>query len=123
MQDPDIAPPSLSTSGEDAITRTLDVEPDTLVVGSIDEAYDTEWTASVIQSHNYSRVSYLHCVLAQSLTTFLLSRSRSNFQMSFCMPPSQYFGLSKEDYPMTGNYTSSLIQPMGGTDFRYLPLF
>ncbi|KAG8983737.1 Diphthamide biosynthesis protein 2, partial [Tulasnella sp. 427] len=53
------APPPTYTSGEDAITRSLDVvkESTPSSLAELDDAFDITWTASVIEERNYSRIA------------------------------------------------------------------
>lgn len=53
------APPPVANSGEDAITRTVDVEPELFAAASVslDEAYEVEMTLDEIAKGNYQRVS------------------------------------------------------------------
>lgn len=55
------APPPVANSGEDAITRTMDVQPDVFAGDgtqlSFEEAYEIESTLHEIQKGGYNRVS------------------------------------------------------------------
>lgn len=55
------APPSTYNSGEDAITRSLDVVKETTPssLADLENAFDIVWTASVIEERKYSRVLLL----------------------------------------------------------------
>ncbi|KAG8933846.1 Diphthamide biosynthesis protein 2 [Tulasnella sp. 418] len=48
---------AFSSSGEDAITRTLEVAPDTLSNGSIEDVYEVRRTVKDIQEGDYKRIA------------------------------------------------------------------
>ncbi|KAG9050229.1 Diphthamide biosynthesis protein 2 [Tulasnella sp. UAMH 9824] len=53
------APPSTYNSGEDAITRSLDVVKENAPssLAELESAFDIAWTASAIEQRNYSRIA------------------------------------------------------------------
>ncbi|KAG8956227.1 Diphthamide biosynthesis protein 2 [Tulasnella sp. 424] len=53
------APPPTYSSGEDAITRSLDVvkESTPSSLADLENAFDIVWTASVIEERKYSRIA------------------------------------------------------------------
>ncbi|KIO25328.1 hypothetical protein M407DRAFT_25339 [Tulasnella calospora MUT 4182] len=53
------APPSTYNTGEDAITRSLDVvkENTPSSLAELESAFEIAWTASVIEERNYSRIA------------------------------------------------------------------
>ncbi|KAG8906945.1 Diphthamide biosynthesis protein 2 [Tulasnella sp. 403] len=52
-----IAPPTLSSSGEDAIARCIQVSPDTYSEGRVEEAYEIDWTVAQLHVGNYQRIA------------------------------------------------------------------
>ena len=53
------APPSVAPSGEEAIHRSVDVEPEPLASGALalEQAYEVDLTVAEIERGNYQRVS------------------------------------------------------------------
>jgi diphthamide biosynthesis protein 2 len=52
------APPPVANSGEDAITRTVDIEPEAFAseLVSLEEAYEVDMTLDEIDKGGYERV-------------------------------------------------------------------
>lgn len=65
------APPSVAPSGEDAIHRTVDAEPQAFVDSEVplDEAYEVDLTLSEIEKGGYQRVRSLDIFLQSSERT------------------------------------------------------
>lgn len=110
------APPPVANSGEDAITRVVDVAPEAFADDqvSLEDAYEVAMTLAEIAKGDYQRVwMYLEAV-KEAADAVWYPRSRCSFRTSSCTTPSQFserFGTGSRSRRSS---TSWPILPMGG---------
>ncbi len=115
------APPSVAPSGEEAIHRTVDVEPVPLASGqggalALEQAYEVDLTLAEIERGNYHRVSR---ILARRTAAIAdekegSNRSDSNLPTSNCTTRSRSIGLCGIAFRKRKNSTYSQTRPTEG---------